>query len=62
VTRPKPRLSCGGLFTPDPDLPPAQNGQQVCRCGLVGKAGDTHHTLPPAVDDMRSRAAGERSD
>lgn len=31
---------CGGLFTPDPTLPADQAGRQVCRCGLIGEAGD----------------------
>jgi hypothetical protein len=39
---------CGGLFTADPDVPADQNGRQVCRCGLLGEAGDAHHTLPDA--------------
>jgi hypothetical protein len=50
------------IFTPDPDIPADMNGNRVCRCGLVGKPGDAHHTLPEPPDDARSRAAGERSE
>lgn len=52
---------CGGLFTPDPTLPADQAGRQVCRCGLIGEAGDAHHTLPdvPEMAEHRRRA-GER--
>lgn len=58
----KPRLLCGGIFTPDPDVPPDHNGRQACRCGLIGEAGDTHHTAPEPVPDARGLAAGERSE
>jgi hypothetical protein len=53
---------CGGIFTLDPDVPPDQNGRRVCRCGLVGEPGDTHHALPDAPQDARSLAAGEHHD
>lgn len=61
--KPKPHLACGGIFTPNPDLPADHLGRQVCRCGLPGKPGDAHHTLPETPpDDAMSRAAGERKD
>lgn len=49
-------------FVADPDVPPDpldRTGRRACRCGLLGEPGDAHHTLPPPVDDARSRAAGE---
>ena len=58
----KPRLSCGGIFTPDPDVPADQKGRLTCRCRLVGEPGDAHHTAPEPVEDAASRAAGERSE
>jgi hypothetical protein len=59
----KPKLICGGIFTPDPGIPPDHNGRRTCRCGLTGQAGDAHHTVPdaPAVD-VQQRASGERSE
>jgi len=62
----KPRLTsahrvCGGIFTPDPDVPADHNGLRVCRCNLLGQPGDAHHTLPPPVPDVQSLRAGERS-
>lgn len=53
---------CGGIFTPDPDVPPDHHGRQACRCGLVGAPGDAHHTVPEPVPDARGLAAGERED
>jgi hypothetical protein len=60
--KPAQRLICGGIFTPDPGIPPDHNGRRTCRCGLTGVAGDPHHTVPEPVDDARSRAAGESGD
>lgn len=61
--KPTQHRVCGGIFTPDPDLPADHNGRRACRCGLVGEPGDAHHTLPPAPEeDAQSRAAGERND
>lgn len=51
---------CGGVFQPDPDVPPDQNGRHACRCGLVGEPGDAHHALPDAPVDAMQRAAGDR--
>lgn len=59
------RQRCGGLFTADPDVPADpldQAGLRFCLCGLRGEAGDAHHALPDAPDDVQRRAAGERSD
>jgi len=53
---------CGGIFTPDPDLPADHQGRRTCRCGLVGEPGDAHHTVPEPEADARSAAAGERSE
>jgi hypothetical protein len=54
---------CGGIFTPDPDMPDEPfTGRKTCRCGLVGQPGDTHHTVPEPVPDVRGLAAGERSE
>lgn len=57
---------CGGLFSPDPDVPADpldQAGLSFCLCGLRGKPGDAHHALPDApLDDVQRRAAGERSE
>jgi hypothetical protein len=58
----KPKLICGGIFTPDTDIPPDHNGRRTCRCGLLGEPGDAHHTVPEAVPDVRGLAAGERSE
>lgn len=56
----KPRLSCGGIFTPDPDIPADHRGRRTCRCGLTGEPGDAHHTPPaPAEADHGQLAAGE---
>jgi len=60
--KPARHLACGGIFTPDPALPPDHNGRQVCRCGLPGQPGDAHHTAPDPTEDAMSRAAGERSE
>ena len=49
-------------FTPS-DLPPDVNGRKPCRCGLVGEAGDAHHTMPETDgQDVQRLAAGERED
>jgi hypothetical protein len=61
VSRAKTRV-CGGLFTPDPDLPADHQGRRTCRCGLTGEAGDAHHTPPEPADDVQRRAAGERTE
>lgn len=60
AVKPKTRV-CGGLFTPDPDLPAdPYDGRRTCRCGLLGEAGDAHHTLPDVPDDdVQRRAAGD---
>lgn len=53
------------LFVPDPDVPPDTNGLGACAaqgCHLMGKPGDSRHTLPSAPDDVQRRAAGERED
>jgi len=50
---------CGGIFTPDPDLPADHQGRRTCRCGLVGEPGDAHHTVPEPEADARSAAAGD---
>jgi hypothetical protein len=51
------------LFAADPDVPPDHNGRGACRCGLVGRPGDPHHTLPEApAEDGQRLAAGERED
>jgi len=47
------------LFVPDPDVPADQNGRQVCRCGLLGEAGDTRHTMPVVPLDVHQLRAGE---
>lgn len=58
--KPAPHRVCGGIFTPDPDLPADHNGRHACRCGLVGEPGDAHHTLPERPEaDARELAAGE---
>lgn len=62
VSPPKTRV-CGGLFTPDPDLPADHQGRRTCRCGLLGEAGDAHHTLPDVPEqDVQQLAAGERTE
>jgi hypothetical protein len=55
---------CGGFFTADPDVPADPiTGQEYCRCGLAGRAGDAHHAMPDGPpEDARSRAAGEKED
>jgi hypothetical protein len=58
----KPKRICGGIFTPDPGIPPDHNGRRTCRCGLTGVAGDPHHTVPVVDVDVQQRAAGERSE
>ena len=44
MNRAKPKTA-PHVFQPDPDVP-ADRGRQVCRCGLVGAPGDTHHRMP----------------
>lgn len=58
---PAARLACGGIFIADPDIPADHRGRRTCRCGLAGKPGDAHHTLPdaPVEADHGQRAAGE---
>lgn len=35
------------LFTPDPTVPPDQNGRGACStCHCMGEPGDTRHALP----------------
>lgn len=56
------RRICGGIFTPDPDIPAdPYSKRRTCRCGLTGAPGDAHHTPPDAPDgaDHGQRAAGE---
>jgi hypothetical protein len=62
TAQPRQHRVCGGIFTPDPDVPPDHNGRQACRCGLLGEAGDTHHTVPEPEPDARGLAAGERGE
>lgn len=60
--KPGAKRACGSIFTADPNTPgDPVSGRQVCRCGLLGEAGDAHHTLPPAGDaqDEHRRRAGE---
>lgn len=66
MTPAKPRLTCGGIFTPDPDLPARYDAAGrlvspgVCRCGLPGEPGDAHHTPPAQAEaDHGQLAAGE---
>lgn len=48
------------VFQADPETPADPiSGAQVCRCGLVGRAGDGHHTMPDPGPDAQSRAAGD---
>lgn len=54
-----PSLVCGGIFQPDPDLPADHRGLSTCRCGLVGEAGDAHHTPADDVPDVQRRRVGE---
>jgi hypothetical protein len=47
-------------FQADPEMPADPiTGDRVCRCGLVGRPGDAHHTMPDPVPDAQSAAAGE---
>jgi hypothetical protein len=47
-------------FQADPETPGDPiSGEQVCRCGLVGRPGDGHHTMPDPMPDAQSRAAGD---
>jgi hypothetical protein len=58
--KPASHRVCGGIFTPDPDVPADRNGRRTCLCHLVGEPGDTHHTLPETPrSDARTLAAGE---
>jgi hypothetical protein len=48
------------LFRRDPQVPPDINGHGACaECHLIGQPGDTHHTLPEPVGDVRQLAAGD---
>lgn len=47
TTRPGPHP-----FVADPDLPADHNGRRVCRCGLVGRPGDTHHDMPVVPEQV----------
>jgi hypothetical protein len=59
VSKPKTKVP-PHVFTADPAVPPDQQGRHACsRCHLIGEAGDSHHTMPAAVADGQSRAAGE---
>ena len=51
---------CGGVFAPDPDVPPDPiSGQTYCRRGRAGRAAAAHHAMPGApAEDARSLAAG----
>jgi hypothetical protein len=60
--KPAQHLVCGGVFTPDPDIPADHNGLLTCRCRLKGKQGDAHHTPSEVAEDGQMRAAGERSE
>lgn len=56
----KPRLACGGVFQADPDVPPDHRGVGACKgCGLIGQAGDAHHTLPAPERDVQLLRAGD---
>jgi len=55
----QPRKRPPHVFVADPTIPPDHNGRRTCRCQLVGEPGDAHHAMPGAVDDVRTRAAGE---
>lgn len=60
--KPAAHRVCGGIFTPDPDIPADHRGWRTCRCGLTGAPGDAHHTPPAeAAQDARQLAAGEDS-
>jgi hypothetical protein len=61
VSRPKPKPKpAPHVFVADPDVPADPiTGAEVCRCGLVGHAGDAHHTMPEPTADAASAAAGE---
>lgn len=59
MSKPKTKVT-PHVFTDDPDLADPRMGVQVCgACGLVGKPDDARHTLPAAVPDAQSRAAGD---
>lgn len=50
-------------FQADPNTPGDPiSGQKVCRCGLLGRPGDTRHAMPDPAPDAQSRAAGEEVD
>lgn len=58
--RPAAHRICGGIFTPDPDVPADQKGRLTCRCHLVGEPGDTHHPETGAAGlDVQQLRAGE---
>jgi hypothetical protein len=60
--KPAQHLVCGGIFRADPAIPPDHNGRRTCRCGLLGEAGDAHHTLPEPELDVQQLRAGENGD
>lgn len=51
------------VFVADPDLRPHPadlERRAVCAtCHVLGEPGDARHAMPGAVDDVRTRAAGE---
>lgn len=47
------------VFAANLEIPPDRDGRQVCRCGLIGEPGDSHHTMPEPAPDAQSRAAGD---
>jgi hypothetical protein len=42
-------------FVTDPDVPPDHLGRGACRCGLVGRPGDAHHTMPDVPEQAAVR-------
>jgi len=56
------------VFVADPDVPPDPldtTGRRVCAakgCHLPGAPGDSRHTMPDPVPDVRQYAAGEGGD
>jgi hypothetical protein len=58
VSKPKTNVT-PHVFVLDTETPADPiSGNQVCRCGLVGRAGDAHHDMPAPVPDVASAAAG----
>jgi hypothetical protein len=61
--KPAAHRVCGGIFTPDPDVPADHQGRLTCRCRLTGEAGDAHHPeTGPAGLDVQQLRAGENGD